>query len=215
MIPVMIVPVLTRPELLYRMLDSIDHAVNTLIIIDNGGCVTDFHALSGGRCDDVRVIHMPANLGVAGSWNLGIKATPFAPWWLIVNFDVVWPAGSLQRFCRESDRQALVLSDGAPPWSAFAVGDQCVEFVGLWDERLHPAYFEDNDYEERCAFADVPVVRSTIPVDHDNSSTLNAGYQDRNAVTFADNAEFYARKRALGDYSTGWSLSRRRRLSWD
>ncbi|NDH85260.1 MAG: DUF3097 family protein, partial [Acidimicrobiia bacterium] len=33
---------------------------------------------------------------------LGIKATPMAPWWLIANFDVTWPAGSLQQFV---DRQ--------------------------------------------------------------------------------------------------------------
>ena len=36
MIPVMIVPILTGPQLLYRMLDSIDAPIAHLVIIDNG-----------------------------------------------------------------------------------------------------------------------------------------------------------------------------------
>ena len=36
MIPVVIVPILTGPQLLYRMLDSIDCPIARLVIIDNG-----------------------------------------------------------------------------------------------------------------------------------------------------------------------------------
>jgi len=39
MIPVMVVPVLNRYDLLQRMLDSIDFPVADLLIIDNGGDV--------------------------------------------------------------------------------------------------------------------------------------------------------------------------------
>jgi len=215
MIPVMVVPVLARPDLLSRMIDSVDFPVGHLIVIDNGGCV-DTDRLRSEQIERVSVVRMPANLGVAGSWNLGIKSAPFAPWWLIVNFDVVWPAGSLERFAIESDPSALVLSYGSPPWCAFALGERVVHEVGLFDEALHPAYFEDNDLERRCEAAGVPVRRSTIPVRHDNSSTLAAGYAVRNSETFSANAEYYGRKLARGDISEGrWSLHRRRELSWD
>lgn len=210
MIPVMIVPILTRPELLWQMTATIDTPIGHLIIVDNGRCIPRGIAMeSGARIERTNVISMPANLGVAGSWNLGIKATPFAPWWLIVNFDVTWPAGSLEKFAATANSDEVILSDCRPPWSAFAIGENVVRKVGLFDEGFHPAYFEDNDYARRCAAANVTIRPAPIPVEHANSSTLASGYADRNNATYASNAEFFA---AGGG---GWSLDRRRTNSWD
>jgi GT2 family glycosyltransferase len=153
---------------------------------------------------------------VATSWNLGIKATPFAPWWLVANFDITWPPGALERMCQAASRDTVTLSAGHPPWCAFALGDTVVERIGLFDEALHPAYMEDSDYERRCLAAAIPVVRTDITVTHDNSSTLLAGYQDKNAHTFGDNLTYYQAKKDAEDMSEGaWSLKRRRELSWD
>lgn len=214
MIPVLIVPILTGSDLLHRMVASIDHHVEHLVVINNGAFV-DAEEL-GSDASRVSVIHLPSNLGVAGSWNLGIKITPFAPWWLIANFDVVWPAGSLERWATLSANDRLCLGGGSPPWCAFSVGEKVVSQVGLFDEGFHPAYFEDNDFERRCRHYGVPIERSDIPVHHDNSSTLALGYQDKNTQTFQANAEYYQRKQAREDYSEGrWSVITRRRNSWD
>lgn len=213
MIPAMIVPLLTRPELLNRLLGSLDYPVKDLVIIDNGRCVTSLPW--SPMVERLHVITMPANLGVSGSWNLGMKSTPFAPWWLIVNFDAHFPPGSLERFHVEADDASLLLSGGLPPWCAFALGAQVVETVGLFDERLHPAYFEDNDYERRATFHGFQTRQSTIRVHHDNSSTLAAGFRARNDATYGDNAEYYRDKVSRSDMGEGWSLERRRRLTWD
>lgn len=215
MIPVLIVPVLARPDLLERMLDSIDHPIGTLIVIDNGHTWPGpFEPRPG--IDNAYLLRMPSNLGVPASWNLGIKATPFAPWWLVANFDITWPAGALAEFCKAGRRDALVLSGGQPEWCAFAIGDKVVEQVGLFDEAIHPAYFEDTDMERRVGLAGIDIVRTGIPVRHDNSSTLRAGYEDRNAHTFAANMAYYRGKVATDDRSQGgWSLKRRRELTWD
>ena len=141
----MIVPILTGPKILYTMLDSIDYPVAKLIIIDNGDCLNTSTGWPVDHVQSTKVIKMPANLGVAGSWNLGIKAAPFAPWWLIVNFDITWPAGSLQMFAEQGSADEIVLSQCAQPWSAFTIGENVVKRVGLFDEGYHPAYFEDND----------------------------------------------------------------------
>lgn len=212
MIPALIVPVLTRYELLDEMIASIDHPIGHLIVIDNGD---DLDCIGSRYAQRVTLLNIPANLGVAGSWNLGIKCAPFASWWLIANFDVTWPAGSLARFADEASRDTLLLSGGAPPWCAFALWDLVVERVGLFDERFHPAYFEDNDYERRIEAAGMVVERSDIPVQHSNSSTLNAGYGPMNARTFSNNAEWHGRKVANGDTTWSWDLTRRRELSWD
>lgn len=213
----MIVPILARPEYLYRMIDSIDHPVDHLVIIDNGACVASWACTLNDQVRRVSVIRMPANLGVAGSWNLGIKASPFASSWLITNFDVTWPEGSLRRFTELDTSGSLILSSGNPEWCAFSVGEQVVKSVGLFDEALHPAYFEDNDYERRVTSAGLPIHRPGIQVDHDNSSTLTVQkYADRNAYTFTKNQDYYLAKAYRGDVGEGrWTLRRRRELSWD
>lgn len=215
-IPVMIVPVLTRADLLYRMVSSIDYPVDLLLIIDNGDCVNPVTLAERYRHNKHRILKFPSNLGVATSWNIGIKSTPFAPWWLISGFDNVWPQGSLGAMAGRAQRDNLVLSGGAPPWTAFTIGDRVIERVGLADEFIHPAYGEDNDWERRILAAGFHVARTTIAVHHENSSTLHAGFQQRNTETFVRNMDYYHQKVARGDMGEGhWSLTRRRAQSWD
>ena len=216
MIPVLIVPILTGSQLLYRMLDSIDRPIARLVIIDNGNALNTSTGWPVEHVQRTSVIKMPANLGVAGSWNLGIKATPFAPWWLIVNHDVMFEPGALGQFATMAAPDTLVLNGGPQPWCAFAIGEDIVRDVGLFDESLHPGYFEDVDMERRCT-PTVPIVRLPAGlIHHDNSSTLASGYGEQNNRTYASNAEYYQRKVGAGDLTEGtWSLARRRANSWD
>jgi len=218
MIPVLVVPVLADSSRLFAMLRTVDVDVETLIVIDNGRTVSR-HRLADTNREHIQkrfLLTMPSNLGVPSSWNLGIKSTPFAPWWLVVNFDVVWPGGSLGQFADQARGDRLVLSGGAPEWCAFAIGEGVVSSVGLFDEGIHPAYWEDVDYRRRCDAAGVVVVESKIPVIHSNSSTLAAGFHHKNAETFSRNAARAQARAASGDMSDGeWSLRARRVLSWD
>ena len=216
MIPALIVPLLTGPNLLYRMLATIDYPVGDLIVIDNGAGVELDRLGDNGCIGRWHVISLPANLGVAGSWNLGIKSAPIAPWWLIANYDLEWPASALERLAAASGPERVTLSAGLPPWCAFTIGEDVVEQVGLFDEALHPAYFEDRDYEDRCRNAGVEVRATDVNVTHANSSTLQGGYQEANARTYGANLAYYQAKREAGDLSAGaWSLGRRRAQSWD
>jgi GT2 family glycosyltransferase len=213
MIPALVVPILVRPELLNRMLASIDYPVDELIIIDNGNCTNVTRVNNVKRTYTVR---MPHNLGVAGSWNLGIKSLPFAEWWLVTNFDVTWPTGALERFDQQSSSERFVLSAGSPKWAAFSIGSDVVDRVGLFDESFHPAYFEDNDYTRRCERLGVAISNSDIDVDHTNSSTLAAGFRLLNDHTYKANRSYYKSKVDTDDFSEGrWSVARRRSQSWD
>ncbi|MFM1967040.1 MAG: hypothetical protein RL134_2765 [Actinomycetota bacterium] len=213
MIPVLGVPVLTRPELLYRMVNSIDHHVGHLLIIDNGDCVGLPPAVLP-NIDKVTVVRLPSNLGVAAAWNLIIKLEPHAPSWTICNFDVWFPPGALEKFAAIKSG-GLVLSAATPPWSCFTIHDEAIAQVGLFDEAYYPAYFEDWDAERRIRAAGIPVVQSDVYVHHDNSSTI-ASIPNRNSETFAANKSYYEAKVQRGDLSEGgWSLRRRRELAWD
>ena len=212
MIENLIVPVLNRYDLLQRMLDSVDVPVDHLLVIDNGtGADLGF----SDRFANVTVLAMPANLGVAGSWNLGIKSFPYAERWFIASNDVVFEPGALEMLA-QARRDEITLTGDAPHWQAFALGDEAVNDIGLFDESLFPAYFEDNDYMRRADFVGVKIRRLDLKLRHDNSSTIKAGYEQKNARTYIRNEKHYQSKIANNDYSAGsWSLEIRRENGWE
>ncbi len=163
-IPLLGVPILNRPDLLLRLLDSLDHPVETLAIVDNSiaSGLPDTASLSRllaqlereppagiGR---VRVARPFANQGVASSWNAILTAFPEAPFALLVNNDVVFAPGVLAQVIERVDPslpQFLPLLPAPQEFSAFAITPAAWDRVGLFDANFHPAYCEDLDYAER------------------------------------------------------------------
>lgn len=211
----LIVPVLNRFDLLKRMLESID--VNaTVFVINNSGAIQDDFEYDNPSIY-VHWIELPSNLGVASSWNLGIKMLPFESRWYITSADCVFAPGDLE-LLQTAKRDALTLCDKFPHYQTFAVGDEVVNKVGLFDEALHPIYFEDNDYERRITYAYLRVDRLPLQLGHDNSSTINsdAKLSLRNEVTFRNNQKYFQDKVNSGRFDEGrWQLQIRRVNSWD
>ena len=214
MIENLTVPVLNRYDLLQRMLDSVDVSVGHLLIIDNGEGAESLRFSE----NFVKVTHlrMPANLGVSGSWNLAIKSFPYAHRWFIASNDVVFLPGALEQLS-QARRDEITLTEDAPHWQCFALGDEAVSSIGLFDEcGFFPAYFEDNDYMRRAEFVGVNIRLMNLPQQHDNSSTIKAGYEHKNARTFMNNQKHYDAKVSNNDYTAGtWSLDIRRENGWE
>ena len=211
----LIVPVLNRFDLLKRMLESID--VNaTVFVINNSGAIQDDFEYDNPSIY-VHWIELPSNLGVASSWNLGIKMLPFESRWYITSADCVFAPGDLE-LLQTAKRDALTLCDKFPHYQTFAIGDEVVNKVGLFDEALHPIYFEDNDYERRITYAYLRVDRLPLQLGHDNSSTINSDVKLslRNEVTFRNNQKYFEDKVNSGRFDEGrWQLLIRRVNSWD
>jgi GT2 family glycosyltransferase len=212
LVPVLIVPVLTEHHRVDQMLASFDGRIRDLIVIDNGPCSW---AASCERAERTWHVRVPSNLGVATSWNFGIKATARSPGWMIVNHDVTFGENGVADFYVSCDPANIVLG-GKPPWSCFWVGTKVVETVGLFHEGFHPAYFEDNDYEIRAQRKGIPIVRSLAAIYHRNSSTLQskAEFQMRNQETFDANRRLFE-QRMIQDHPLDWDLRRRLDLGWD
>jgi len=213
MIPVLGVAVLNRPDLLDRLLASIDVLVEDLIIIDNAG------GLDFGDCEaaeNVWHLPFPTNLGVSGSWNTVIRSTPFAPWWLIVNSDAYFLPGQLAAIAEAARPDALCLTEAEPPWAAFTVGEEVVSTVGLFDERFYPAYCEDLDYERRVTAAGYDIDVIPVAVGHDNSSTIRSdpALAAANIRTYPAAVAWHRHKQLNGDLSWSWSLGVRREMEW-
>jgi len=215
----LIVPVLNRYDLLQKMLDSVDVPVRHLLIIDNGasGVENDIELNVPECVEHTTYLPMPANLGVAASWNLGVKSFPYDDRWFIVSNDVVFHPGALERLS-EARVDAITLSSMFPHWQAFCLGYEAVRRVGLADEAFFPAYFEDADLDRRAQRYGVPIVQMQIPMTHENSSTLKADphYKNRNANTFVINNRHYSNKVSNNDFTAGgWSVERRRQNGWE
>lgn len=197
MIPVLVVPVLDRYDLLVGMEKSVDAEVRRYFVVDNGGRYPEGDALPWW--EDRHVCRPGANLGFAASVNLAIKANLRAPWWFFSNDDMVYAPGDLERLADEmwkADGPRVVFMENAG-FAAFAVNDQAIEAVGWFDESYHPAYCEDCDWEWRAkmiggvTFFDMPS-RSV----HLASKTIHGDINRRKANdrTYPKNKEYHRAK---------------------
>jgi len=218
MLPNLIIPVLNRYDLLTRLLRSIDYPIRDLVIIDNGYGYRDLYGkpmLLGAK--RVTVLPMPGNLGVAASWNLGIKLLPHDDRWFFASNDMAYAPGSL-KILSEARSDELTIAEDFPHWHTFALGEDVVRRVGLFDEGYYPAYYEDTDYLWRLGEAGAKLRRLSIPAIHDNSSTLHSDerFMEANKRTFQNNQNYHRAKKAgeIPAEDQGWSLDRRRANAW-
>ena len=215
MIPVLGFATLKRFDLAERLLRSIDYPVEHLVIVDNSGSQS-WNPVKPDLVTNLWVIRVPFGLGLVGAWNLIVKSTPYAPYWVLVNDDAWFEAGSLEKIATDVDTEALNFLKINTAWSAVVFGEGMIDKVGLYDERFYPLYFDDNDLERRVRHHGVPVKTIDAVVHHENSSTLNSGYQTANARSFGANARLFDEKQADGDFTQGeWTLKTRRANRWD
>lgn len=215
MIPVLGFCTLKRFDLADRLLSSIDYPVEHLVVVDNSGTQT-WNPTKPESVNNLWVIRVPYGLGLVGAWNLIVKSTPYAPYWVLVNDDAWFEVGALQIIAENVDTEALNFLDIVPQWSAVVFGEGMVAKTGLYDERFYPLYFDDNDLERRVKYHNVPIKSIAAKVHHENSSTLKSGFEVANSRSFANNQRLFDSKAADGDYTQGeWDLTARRDNRWD
>jgi len=159
MIPVIGAPIVTNPYWMHRLIMSVDFPVKHFVIINNNGRgeidkeLDDLCNITHKFIENIKVCHLPANIGVAGAWNLIIKSYMMEPWWVIVNDDVAFGPGLLEEFYlnMQADPQLGMIHPNKGDfdlgaWDLFVIRDVIVQTFGLFDENTYPAYCEDADY---------------------------------------------------------------------
>ena len=213
-IPVIIIPILNRYDLLDETINSIDHPVNEILIINNG-----IEKYIPKREDlSINVLNLPSNLGISGSWNLGIKLYPHSDYWVFSSADTSFRKEELKKFEKFSGPDYFIKSNAH--YSCFSLGANIVKKVGLFDEYIYPAYYEDNDYDDRMVIAGLGeyILCPGIQVDdHGGSQTIKSdeNLTIKNSITFERNKEYYISKKESNNYFVkGWDLERRRENEW-
>lgn len=159
---------------LRQCLASMGKITVPLLIVDNS---PDSHTKTMGLPDGAQVEYYPQNLGVAASWNRGLKQG--ARWTMICSASMRFGEGGLGRVIdlasAAADERGLLLynnySDGPRTlgWHIIVIGHATVTAVGYFDENFYPAYWEDNDYGYRMHLAGmafpgvIPLPSITVP----------------------------------------------------
>lgn len=157
-IPVIGTAVVNSSFWVSRLLMSIDYPVENFVIINNNGRgeldddLNNIVNIKHRYIDTIKVVHMPANIGCAGAWNLIIKCYMNAPYWIITNDDVAFNPGLLEEI-REKILEPNVATVhpnagdfDVGAWDLFAIHERTIQELGLFDENTYPAYCEDADY---------------------------------------------------------------------
>lgn len=163
-IPVIGTAVVNSSYWVSRLIMSVDFPVENFVIINNNGRgeidseLDNLKTLNKKFIDNIKVCHMPANIGCSGAWNLIIKCFMNSPYWIIVNDDVYFGPGILEEFYDKinSDPDIGMIHGAAGDfnlgaWDLFLIRDSIVQQFGLFDENCYPAYMEDADYIMRFA----------------------------------------------------------------
>eukprot|EP00798_Chlamydomonas_sp_ICE-L_P015805 gene15805-21927_t len=151
-------------SLLLRLFYSIDYPVDTIVLL-TGSSIDEHvqreldHITRHFKNVVVRQGH-DTWLGVSESWNAIMMEVSDAPWVFIVSLDIEFAPGSLQRLAHRAwedwDKnlldQAVIeyCNDGmSGGYSAFVMSRSIISKLGLFDENIFPAYYEDTEYEIR------------------------------------------------------------------
>lgn len=214
-IPVLGFATLSKFEMAQRLLDSIDYPVETLVVVDNSG-LKAWIPRANDYVGEIWTIRLPHGLGANGAWNLIIKSTPFAPYWVIPNDDSWFEPGALEIIANNVQTDKFNFVDVNPKWSCVVPGEGAILQAGLWDEVFHPIYYDDDEYEWRMNMLGVEFNHIPAKVHHDNSSTLRSGYNEKNNLTFARNRNRFTDKVSANNTNEiGWKLQVRRDNAWD
>ena len=186
-IPCICVLTLIRLDLLKRLIDSIDYPVNKVIILFQGKISKNrISNLSNKFVEKFIFISSNMNIGVSRGWNYFMINFP-SPYWLISGDDCYFEPNTLKNiasfmsipsslenvFCglKIKNRNESLTAG----YNTFVITNLLLQNVGLFDENIYPAYFEDDD------------LRKLIQLTKQQTTTIDNAY-----INSGDSKHFYS-----------------------
>jgi beta-1,4-mannosyl-glycoprotein beta-1,4-N-acetylglucosaminyltransferase len=188
-IPVMGVVIVNGVHWLTRLIASIDYPVDEFVIFNNNGRgeidseLNEIVKKPHQHIKNMKVCHLPRNLGCAGGWNMVIKSYIMSPYWLITSHDVAFTPGFLADMVNKARNPEVGMvhcssgGDGLGSFECFLIKDWVVQSHGLFDENFYPAYVEDYDYIMRVLAKPIKRDFVTLPFLHGDTDYANSGSQ--------------------------------------
>lgn len=186
-IPVIGTVAVNNPYWIARLLMSVDYPVENFVIFNNNARdeitsdLDNIAKINHRYIKKISVCHLPGNIGCAAAWNLIIKSYPMAPYWVIVNNDISFTSGLLEKLINKAkdDNVGSIHAKrgdyGVGNWDLFLITEKAVQKYGLFDENLYPAYCEDVDYIMRFIIDNNKLTQEFIEVDYLHGETFDYG----------------------------------------
>jgi GT2 family glycosyltransferase len=220
-IPYICVLTLLRFDLLKRLIDSIDYPVNNVVILFQGHINKDKINFTNVFVNKFIFISSSINVGVSRGWNYFLKHFP-SPYWLISGDDCFFQPSALKHVAKfmsipsSLENVFCVIkiknrnNDPADFFNTFVATKLLLEKVGLFDENIYPAYYEDTDLwhriqltKQKVAVIDGAYI-STGDDKHAGSCTLNSVhpvYRLKMDKCYKRNEKYYKTKWNIGNKS--------------
>lgn len=208
MIPLIAVPILNRPDLLQRLVDSIDFPVGQLLVINNGpGEIYQEYAKIRSDWNLIKSRGFQNNCenkGCAGAWNQAIDIAfnhEKSDYLLIFGNDIQFTPGDLQKM-HEAVTSETDFVSGNWAFSSWGLTRRGFDKLGWVDEEIWPAYGEDVDYWRRIQLhGDIKISSADTHMIHGEAPTWGSStiYSDpelrrKNGVTHDRNLSYLERK---------------------
>lgn len=155
MIPVIGTAVYGDPKWVKRLVESVDYPVDTFTIINNNPANTqaldELRRKGNPYIENLHTVHLPDNIGAGGAWNLVIKTSLMAPYWVICNDDIAFTSGFLKELENKAQDESVEMIHAHEgdfqlgSYDFFMIRDSAIQRLGLFDENFYPAYCEDSD----------------------------------------------------------------------
>jgi GT2 family glycosyltransferase len=204
-IPVIGVPIVNGVHWLKRLIDSIDYPTDNLFIINNNGRdqitkeLDDLTKIDHKFIKQIKVCHLPSNIGCSGAWNLIIKCYMMCPYWIIANHDICFSPGLLENMVNSSENEDIGIVKGKKfQWDLFLIKDFVIQECGLFDENFYPAYVEDCDYHIRLmlknietSVVDIPYLHGDVDYETTGSQTWRTDYSLKEKLDYSHDCNMY------------------------
>lgn len=211
MIPLLAITTLNQLESFKNLITSIDYPIKRVSVLCNSYsfdylvkirelCSSDF-------VEEFMISHCPYNMGCSASWNYHIKMNPECDYWMFVGDDITFSPGDLESANITSSSHDTSFCSLKTKYSFFALSKKCVNVIGFFDENIHPAYFEDDDYDRRINQSYfLSMSRFKFNGTHFGSGTAhNLSEENSNKLKecYDMNQNYYKSKINRVDYSSG------------
>jgi GT2 family glycosyltransferase/GR25 family glycosyltransferase involved in LPS biosynthesis len=189
-IPVIGTAIVNGTHWLKRLISTIDYPVDNFIVINNNGrnqITAELDAIANTDhkfIKNIKICHLPTNIGCPAAWNLIIKSYIMQPYWIICNHDIALPSGFLKLMLEKASQSEVGMVHNSTgfanlgSYEIFLLKDWVVNKYGLFDENFYPGYVEDIDYTMRGI--NDPIQReflTELPILHGEENYKTTGSQ--------------------------------------
>lgn len=145
--------VVSDPKNFQGFVESIDHPVDMVVAVDITGSRHEAIFCSNPFVKSIKWCGLPGSANPAVAWNLIIKTSMLCRYWVLSRDDVRFGAGllyELETLMGGESPLGMVHARagefGVGVWDLFAIGEDIVQILGLFDENFHNEDFAGADY---------------------------------------------------------------------